>query len=103
MSRTWLLIAAVSVLSFVLKAAGPMISRGRELSRRALAVVALMPAALLTAFVLTETVTTGQHLVIDSRLGGLVAAAMALRLRAPMIVVVIVAAAATAAIRALAG
>jgi hypothetical protein len=103
MSRIWLLIAAVSVMNFVLKAAVPMISRGRELSQRTLAVVALMPAAMLTAFVLTETVTTGQHLVIDSRLGGLAAAAVALRLRAPMIVVVIVAAAVTAAIRAIAG
>ncbi len=103
MNRTWLLIAVVSLMCFVLKAAVPMISRGRELSQRTMAVVALMPAALLTAFVLTETVTTGQHLVIDARLGGLAAAAVALRLRAPMIVVVIVAAAATAAIRAIAG
>ncbi len=39
----------------------------------------MMPAALLTALVLTETVTTGQHLVIDSRLGGLAAAVVALR------------------------
>lgn len=101
MSRTWLLIAAVSVMSFVLKAAVPIVSRGRELSQRTLAVVSLMPAALLTAFVLTDTVTTGRHLVIDSRLGGLAAAAVALRLRAPMIVVVIVAAAVTAAIRAI--
>jgi hypothetical protein len=103
MSRIWLLIVAVSVMNFVLKAAVPMISRGRELGRQTLAVVALMPAALLTALVLTETVTTGQHLVIDSRLGGLAAAVVALRLRAPMIVVVIVAAAVTAAIRAIAG
>lgn len=103
MSRTWWLIAAVSVMNLVLKAAFPMIWRGRELSQRALAVVAMMPAALLTALVLTETVTTGQHLVIDSRLGGLAAAVVALRLRAPMIVVVIVAAAVTAAIRAIAG
>ncbi|HET9895376.1 MAG TPA: AzlD domain-containing protein [Streptosporangiaceae bacterium] len=102
MSRTWLAIAAVSVLSFVLKAAVPMISRGRRLNQRALAVVALMPVALLTAFVLTETVTTGQHLALDSRLGGLAAAGIALRLRAPLIVVVIVAAAVTAAIRVIA-
>ncbi len=103
MSRTWLLIAAVSVISFALKAAAPMISRGWELSGRTLAVVALMPAALLTALVLTETVTTGQHIVVDARLGGLTAAAVALRLRAPMIVVVVVAAAASAAIHAIAG
>jgi len=102
MTRTWLLIVAVSVMNFVLKAAAPMMWRGRELSRRTLGVVALMPAAMLTAFVLPETVTTGQQLVIDSRLGGLAAAAVALRLRAPMIVV-IVAAAVTAAIRAIAG
>lgn len=100
MSRAWLAIAAVSVMSFVLKAAVPMISRGRTLNQRTLAVVALMPAALLTALVLTETVSTGQHLVIDARLGGLAAALVALRFRAPMIVIVIVAAAATAAIRA---
>ena len=70
MTRTWLLIVAVSVMNFVLKAAAPMMWRGRELSRRTLGVVALMPAAMLTAFVLTETVTTGQQLVIDSGLAG---------------------------------
>lgn len=102
MNRTWVVIAAVSVMCFVLKAATPMILRGRELNQRTLAVIALMPVALLTAFVLTETMSTGQHLVIDSRLGGLAAAAVALRFRAPMIVVVIIAAAATAAIRAIA-
>lgn len=102
MNRTWLAIAAISVLCFLLKAAVPMISRGRTLNQRTLAVIAVMPVALLTAFVLTETASTGQHLVIDSRLGGLAVAAVALRLRAPMIVVVIIAAAATAAIRAIA-
>jgi|SRR5580658_1151184 hypothetical protein len=100
MSRAWLTIAVVSVVSFVLKAAVPMISRGRTLNQRTLDVVALMPAALLAAFVLTETASTGQHLVIDARLGGLAAALVALRFRAPVIVVVIAAAAVTAAIRA---
>jgi branched-subunit amino acid transport protein len=102
MSRQWVVILMVSLVSAVIKASGPLISGRRVLSKRALDVVALLPAALLTAFVLVDTVSTGQHLVIDARLGGLAAAAVALLCRAPVLVVVLVAAVATAALRAFA-
>jgi uncharacterized membrane protein len=102
MNRLWLVILIVSLVSAVIKASGPLLARRRTLSKRALDVVALLPAALLTAFVLIDTVSTGQHLVVDARLGGLAAAAVALLCRAPVLVVVLVAALATAALRAFA-
>jgi hypothetical protein len=49
----------------------------------------------------TNTVASGRHVVVDARLAGVAAAAVSLRLRAPILVAVAVAAAVTAAIRAL--
>jgi hypothetical protein len=46
-----------------------------------------------------QTFATGQTLVIDARFAGLLAAVVALLLRAPFIVVVLVAAATAAALR----
>jgi hypothetical protein len=102
MSKTWEVIAIVSVLSAALKASGPLIARRRAPRDRALDVIALMPAALLTAFVLVDTVSTGRHLVVDPRLAGLAAAALALALRANVLIAVVVAAAVTGAVRLLA-
>jgi hypothetical protein len=62
----------------------------------------MLAPALLTALVVTETVSgSGRSIVIDARSGGLVVAAVAIALRAPLIVVVVSAAAATAILRAL--
>ncbi len=66
------------------------------------AVVGLIPAALFTAIVAVETFGDGDRLVLDARVFGLIAAALASWRRAPFVVVVAVAMAATAAARALA-
>jgi hypothetical protein len=68
---------------------------------RALAVIALLPPALLTALVLTGTFTDDQELTLDPRAAGLACAAAAALLRAPLLLTVLVAAAGTAAVRAL--
>jgi hypothetical protein len=63
-------------------------------------VIPLLAPALLAALVVTET--TGGHgrtISVDARVGGLVVAAVALWLRAPLAVVVIAAAAVTALLR----
>ncbi|MGH3034928.1 MAG: AzlD domain-containing protein, partial [Gaiellaceae bacterium] len=57
--------------------------------------------ALLAALVVTQAVGGDRELVLDARLAGLGAAAVALLARAPLLVVVIVAATATALTRAL--
>ena len=103
MTEVWLTIALVAVASFALKAAGPLILGDRQLGPRATRVVALLAPALLTALVLVDTVTSGQRLVVDARLAGVVAAGIAMLLRAPLLVSLGVAVVTTALVRLLGG
>jgi len=101
MNRVWIVLALVGAATVALKAAGPVLLDGRELPARVRVLVGLLAPALLAALVVTNTVASGRHLVVDARLAGVAAAAVSLRLRAPILVAVAVAAAVTAAIRAL--
>jgi len=101
MSRVWIVLALVGAATVALKAAGPVLLGGRELPARVRMLVGLLAPALLAALVVTNTLASGRHLVVDARLAGVAAAAVSLRLRAPILVAVAVAAAVTAAIRAL--
>jgi len=102
-SDAWLVIAGLGVGTYALKSAGPLLLGGRRLPARVERVAALLPAALLAALVVVSTVAAGRALVLDARLAGVVAAGVALRLRAPFIVVVAIAVVVTGAVRALAG
>ena len=64
-------------------------------------VAAALPVALLAALVAVQAVAEGQGLVVDARLAGLAAGAVAVALRAPFLVVVAVAAGVAAALRTL--
>ena len=101
MSSVWLAVALVGAATFALKAAGPVLLGGRELPARVRVLVGLLAPALLAALVVTNTLASGRHVVVDARLAGVAAAAVSLRLRAPILVAVAVAAAVTAGIRAL--
>ena len=101
MTRVWIAVVLVGAATVALKAAGPVLLGGRELPARVRVLVGLLAPALLAALVVTNTVASGRHLVVDARLAGVAAAAVSLRLRAPILVAVAVAAAVTAAIRAL--
>lgn len=100
MSRVWLAVVLVGVATVALKAAGPVLLGGRELPARVRVLVGLLAPALLAALVVTNTAASGRHVVVDARLAGVAAAAVSLRLRAPILVAVAVAAAVTAGIRA---
>jgi branched-subunit amino acid transport protein len=100
LTEVWVTIAGLTAATVALKAAGPLIVGGRELPDRALAVIALLAPALLTALVLTGTFTDDGELTVDARAAGLACAAVAVALRAPLLVTVLVAAAGTAALRA---
>ncbi len=63
----------------------------------------LLPPALLAALVVNQTVTDGRDLVVDARLAGVVAGAVAVWRGAPFWLVITIAAAVTAALRALTG
>jgi hypothetical protein len=60
-----------------------------------------LPIALLSALVVVQTFADGQALVLDARVAGVAAAAVALLLRAPFLVVVVTAAVVAAGFRAL--
>jgi branched chain amino acid efflux pump len=95
----WVTIAALALATAGLKLAGPLSLGGRPLPAEALGVVELLASALLAALVVVETFGYGRSLVLDARVLGVAFAAVALRLRAPMIVVVLGAAAVTAIAR----
>jgi branched-subunit amino acid transport protein len=103
MSATWTVVLVVSVVTIAIKAAGPMLLGGRPLPRRLNAVVSLLAPALLAALVAVNTLGGDRELVIDARLPGVIAGAVAIWLKAPVLVVVIVAAAVTATVRAVTG
>jgi hypothetical protein len=82
----WAVIALLAVGTFAIKAAGPALLGGRPLPERLNGVIALLAPALLAGLVITESFTGArpEQLVIDARAAGLLAAAVALWLRAPL-------------------
>ena len=102
MSESWVVVLAVGLGTIAIKAAGPVLLGGRPLPTRVQSVVALLAPALLAALVATAAVSTGQQLVLDARVLGVLAGALAIALRAPVLLVVVVAAA-TAAVARLVG
>lgn len=101
MTAVWLTVLVVATATIAIKAAGPVILGGRQLPERVLDVVALLPAALLSALVAVLTLQADGALAVDARLIGVAVAAVAIWLRTPILTVVLLAAAATAAARAL--
>ena len=100
MSATWTTVVVVGVATIALKAVGPMLLGGRPLAPAVASVLEVLAPALLAALVVTQVFGGGTGLVLDERLVGLAAAAVALILRAPVLAVVVVAAVATALARA---
>ena len=100
MTTVWVVIAALCVGTFSLKAIGPATLGTRTPPARALGVIALVAPAILTSLVVYETFSDGHAgLTLDTRLVGLAVAAGAAFARLPMIVVVVLAAGATALVR----
>lgn len=99
MSEAWLVVVTVGGATMVMKALGPVLLGGRELPGRVMAAVRLLAPAVLAALVVVQALGGDRQIIVDERLVGLGAAAIALFLRAPLVVVVIVAAATTALLR----
>ena len=95
----WTAIAVGCVGCFALKLLGYSLPR-RVIEQPVVKHIAeLLPVALLTALIATQTFTTGRHLQLDARAAGLVAAAVAVRFKAPFLVVVALACLVTALVR----
>ncbi len=101
MNTAVVVLLVVATVTYGFKAAGPLLLGGdRQLPGWLLRTADALPVPLLAALVVVATVVADGRLVIDARIAGLAAAAIALALRAPFIVVVIIAALATAGVRA---
>jgi branched-subunit amino acid transport protein len=96
---TWLVVAVVGAGTVACKAAGPVLLGRRTLPPRVAALVDVLAPAMLAALVVTQTVGGDGELVVDERLAGVAAGAVAIRLRAPLLVVMLVAAATAALLR----
>jgi hypothetical protein len=91
----------VGAATIVIKSIGPVLLGGRELPPRIGALIVLLAPALLAALVAINTFGSGRSLVLDERVLGVAAAAVAIWRRAPVLLVVVIAAAVTATVRAL--
>lgn len=100
MSTTWAVVLLVGAFTIAFKAVGPVLLGGRELPPRLEEAFELLAPSLLAALVVTQALGEDGEIVIDERLVGVGVAAVALRLRAPLIMVMIVAAVSTALVRA---
>ena len=99
----WATVVAGALGCYLLKLAGLSVPAAWVEQPWVARVVDFVPAALLGALVAVQGLTTGHDLVIDGRLVGLAAAAVALALRAPFIVVLLLAGAAGALVEILTG
>lgn len=99
----WIAIGVTALGCYGVKLVGllvPASALERPLVRR---LAALLPIALLAALTAQQTFGDGHELVLDARVAGVAAAAVALVLRAPFLLVVAAAVAVTAGVRALGG
>jgi branched-subunit amino acid transport protein len=101
-TSTWIVVAGVGAITVAIKALGPMLLGGKPMPPRVARIVALLAPALLAALVAVNTLGGDRALQVDARLPGVLAAALAIKLKAPVLVVVIVAALVTAGVRAIA-
>ena len=97
--KAWITVALCAVTTFAIRAFGPVTVGGRGFGPRTQRVLALLPAALLSALVITETVIHDGHLDVNARAGGVAAAGIVLWRGGSVVWVVLVAAATTALLR----
>jgi branched-subunit amino acid transport protein len=99
---SWAALLALCAISYILKAVGPVLAGGRQLTPPLRRTLDLVAVPLLAALILVQTLGTGRHLVLDARVPALAVAAVLVWRRAPFLVVVLAAAATAALLRAVA-
>jgi branched-subunit amino acid transport protein len=99
MSDVWLTVLLIGAFTIAFKASGPVLLGGRGLPSGVTDAFELLAPSLLAALVVTQAVGEDGELVADERLVGVGVAAVAIRLRAPLILVMILAAVSTALVR----
>jgi branched-subunit amino acid transport protein len=101
MSTGATVIIGSAVITFAIKAAGPVALGGRELPTWFTSVVVLLAPALLAALVATQALADGDKLAIGADTAGVAAGGLAVWRTGSIIACVLIAPAVTAALRAL--
>jgi hypothetical protein len=101
MTAVWVSIVVVSVASFAMKAAGPVLIGDRNLPRPVLEVIALLAPAILAALVVVGTLSDDGRLNVDAQTAGVAVSGAAFALRLPMLVAIAAGALTAALLRAL--
>ena len=96
---SWAAIAVLAACAYGFKFVGLVVVGPRRLPPPLARCLVLLPAALLAALVVVNTVSAGRSIVLDARLPGVAAAAVAVWRKAPFPVVIVVGAAVTALVR----
>ena len=100
-TSAWIVVALSAVITFAIKAAGPIALGGRTLPPRFNGVISLMAPALLAALVAVSAFADGKHLALGADTAGVAAAGLLFLRGGSVLTGVIVAAAVTALLRAL--
>jgi branched-subunit amino acid transport protein len=100
MNNTWLLIGGCAVVTFAIKAAGPVALGGRALPGWLDAVVPLLAPALLAALVATHIFAKDGHLAVGANTVGVAAAGVVMWRTRSIVFCVVTAAVVTALLRA---
>ncbi len=99
MSEMWLWVLGACAIAYLTKLSGYLVPETVLEQPWVSTVSAGMTVGLLTSLVVVNTAVTGTTLVVDARLAALLAAGIALWLKAPYVVVVLVGAVAAALTR----
>jgi branched chain amino acid efflux pump len=97
----WTTVLVLTVVTALIRAAGPVLIGGRDLPTPVRRIVVLLAPALLAALVVTETLSDADGLVLDERAAGVAAAALSLLWRDSLLLAMAVAVLVTATARAL--
>ncbi len=97
----WVLIVLVAVLTFAIKAAGPIALGGRELPAWFSSIVTFMPAAVLASLVVTAALANGDEWFVGPDTAGVAAAGIVAWRGGSVITCVLAAAVVTALLRAI--
>jgi branched-subunit amino acid transport protein len=96
---SWAAVAVLAAFAYGFKFLGLAVLGSRPLPEPLSRCLVLLPAALLPALVVVNTLSTGRSIVLDARLPGVAAAGVAVWRKAPFPLVIVIGAAVTALVR----
>jgi branched-subunit amino acid transport protein len=98
---TWTLVLLLGLGAYAFKALGLVVIGDRRLPAVLERCIGLIPAALIGAIIVKDTLTVGRHIQLDARAAGIATAFVLAWRKAPFLAIVLSACAVTAILRAL--